>query len=65
VRKKCKIDLPELRKEIREMTRHDELYYVLQEELTNVDHWKAQGRGNPIKAHRMSGHKLEGESINE
>ena len=47
------------------MTRHDELYYVLQEELTNVDHWKAQGRGNPIKAHRMSGHKLEGESINE
>lgn len=57
MKRKCKIDLPELREEIRVMTRYDELYRVLQEELSNVDHWKAKGRGNPVKAHSMIGKK--------
>ena len=52
---KCKIDLEELRKEIRVMRRYDALYKTLKEELIALDHWKQQGRGNPIKAFNSRG----------
>jgi hypothetical protein len=29
------------------------LYFVLKEELTRINHWKQQPRGNPKKAYRM------------
>lgn len=30
------------------------LYKMLKEELTILDHWKAKGRGNPMKAYKAS-----------
>lgn len=50
---KSRIDLDRLRIEIRTMSRHSKLYTVLKEELTQIDHWKAQKRGNPKKANMM------------
>lgn len=51
--KKSKLDFNQLRMEIRQLNNRKELYRVLKEELTKIDHWKQQGRGNPIKANRM------------
>ena len=47
-----KIDLKQLRIEIRGLNRRQVLYKVLKEELERIDHWKLQGRGNPAKAYR-------------
>ena len=58
--KKTKIDLEQLRIEIRELNNRKQLYYALKEELTKIDHWKQQGRGNPIKAFNTRGRKNRG-----
>jgi hypothetical protein len=50
---KTKIDLEQLRKEIRVMSRDSRLYKLLQEELIGVGHWKQKRRGNPEKAFRV------------
>ncbi len=42
-----KIDLEQLRKEIREMSRKTMLYEVLRDELTELGYWRRLGRGNP------------------
>ena len=45
-----KIDLNQLRKEIRELNRSKSLYRVLKEELSAIGHWKNNPRGDPKKA---------------
>lgn len=50
-----KIDVNQLAYEIQHMNRHKKIYRVLREELTKVDHWKQQGRGDPIKAFNSRG----------
>jgi protein associated with RNAse G/E len=50
-----KIDVNQLAYEIQHMNRHKKIYRVLREELTKVDHWKQQGRGNPMKAYLSRG----------
>lgn len=50
-----KIDLDQLRREIRELNRHQLLYKVLKEELMRIGHWKLKGRGDPAKAYRSRG----------
>jgi protein associated with RNAse G/E len=45
--KKTRIDLEQLRLEIKELNSHKMLYKVLKEELTKIDHWKQQKRGKP------------------
>lgn len=52
-----KIDLNQLSVEIQELNRHKKLYRLLRDELTKVDHWKQQGRGDPIKAFHSRGKK--------
>lgn len=52
---KSKIDFEQLRQEIRRLNRHQALYRLLKDELTKIDHWKQQGRGNPIKAFHSRG----------
>jgi hypothetical protein len=47
---KTKLDHEQLRIEIRTMSRYSKLFKLLREELTKLDHWKQQGRGDPIKA---------------
>lgn len=49
-----KIDLEQLSKEIKIMTRHHALYRVLKAELSLLGHWKLKARGNPKKAYRVS-----------
>jgi protein associated with RNAse G/E len=49
--KKSEIDLEKLRSEIRELKWGTQLYRVLKEELSKIDHWKQQGRGDPVKAY--------------
>ena len=44
---KTKLDLEQLRIEIRSITSDKQLYYVLKEELSKIDHWKQQKRGKP------------------
>ncbi len=45
-----KIDLQQLRIEIRKLNRTKILYKVLKEELSALGYWKLRERGNPIKA---------------
>jgi hypothetical protein len=45
---KSKLNMEQLRKEIRRLTNRQELYRVLKEELTKLDHWKQQGKWNPV-----------------
>jgi hypothetical protein len=45
--KKTKLDLEQLRLEIRTLTPDKQLYTVLKEELLKIDHWKQQKRGKP------------------
>ena len=52
-----KIDLNQLRKEIRTLNRHKALYRVLKEELSAIDHWKNNPRGDPKKAYAARGSK--------
>ena len=54
---KSKLDFEQLRAEIRVMTRDSKLYALLQEELTKLDHWKQQARGNPKKGYLVSRHE--------
>jgi len=51
---KTKIDLEQLRYEIQHLNNRKDLYFVLKEELTKIDHWKQQQRGDPAKAYRAS-----------
>lgn len=44
---KSKIDLKQLRTEIRKMTFRRQLYQVLKEELTKLGWWKQRKRGKP------------------
>jgi hypothetical protein len=53
--KKTKINLEQLRQEIRELTWGTSLYWVLKEELTKINHWKQRARGDPAKAFRYKG----------
>jgi len=50
-----KIDIEQLRKEIRLLKPRQKLYTVLQEELTRIGHWKQWPRGNPVKAYQARG----------
>jgi hypothetical protein len=54
---KTKTDLDQLRVDIQKMSRYSKLWFLLREELTKLDHWKNQPRGNPKKAHAMRGKK--------
>ena len=53
---KSKLDFEQLRIEVQCMTRDSKLYDLLQEELTKLDHWKQQKRGNPKKGYLVSRH---------
>jgi len=46
--KRPHVDLVALRLAIRSMTRKQEIYRVLKEELTALGYWKQQGRGRPF-----------------
>ena len=50
-----KIDINQLRAEIRELNRSKLLYRVLKEELGRIGHWKQRGRGDPVKAYQSRG----------
>jgi hypothetical protein len=41
------IDLEELRKEVRKMSRQQAIYRLLRDELTLQGHWKQKRRGKP------------------
>ena len=51
---KSKIDMDQLRKEIKDMRTHDEIFKVLRDELTKRDRWKYLERGNPKKGGRIA-----------
>lgn len=44
-----KIDIDQLRKEIREMNRWNVLYKALKEELSALNYWRDKPRGDPLK----------------
>lgn len=50
-----KIDIGQLKAEIRVLNRHKLLYRVLRDELTKIGHWKQRPRGNPMKAYLSRG----------
>jgi len=50
-----KIDLEQLRIEIRGMRRYHRLYKVLKEELVARGYWKLHSRGDPMKAYLSRG----------
>jgi len=50
-----KIDIAQLRREIRLLDRHQLLYRVLKEELGRLGYWKNRPRGDPVKAYRCRG----------
>lgn len=52
-----RIDLNQLRKEIRKLNRNKALYRVLKEELSAIGHWKNKPRGDPKKAYISRGNK--------
>lgn len=52
------IDLVALRLAVRSMTRKQEIYRVLKEELTVLGYWKQQGRGNPSEGYRQQRARL-------
>ena len=51
---KSKIDLEQLRIEIRNMKPRSKLWVVLKDELTEIDRWKVKSRGNPSKGYKAS-----------
>ena len=51
---RSKLDLEQLRCEIRRLHRSHELYQVLHEELKLRGWWKARQRGNPKKGYEVS-----------
>jgi hypothetical protein len=50
---KSKLDLEQLRKEIRTMSETSELFKLLRDELKLRNRWKYKARGNPKKANSM------------
>ena len=50
-----KVDLEQLRREIRQLNRHQALYKVLKDELGQLGHWKLKARGDPVKAFHSRG----------
>ena len=46
--KKTKLDLEQLRKEIRCLTKRKGLYNVLRDELSKLGYWKKRPRGDAI-----------------
>ena len=55
--KMSKIDLEQLRNEIKLMQRWNILYKVLKEELSAKGFWKNRPRGNSAKIYKMKGNK--------
>jgi hypothetical protein len=51
---KTKLDLPQLRKEIREMMWWHPIHKLLKEELSAKGHWKAKKRGNPALGYKIA-----------
>ena len=49
-----KIDIEQLRQEIRELKRWQLLYRALKEELSALGFWKNKPRGNPSKGGKIS-----------
>ena len=47
-----KIDLEQLRIELRSLNNRQQLFKVLREELTKLGWWKARKRGNPVKGYK-------------
>lgn len=45
------INLNELRLAIRKLKRHQQIYKVLRDELSEQGYWKKQPRGNPKKGY--------------
>ena len=45
------IIIKELRQAIKEMKRHQPLYYALKEELALLGYWKNKPRGNPRRGY--------------
>lgn len=54
-----KINLEQLRKEIRNLHRWQPLYKLLKEELIKLGYWKLQKRGDPQKAYKFGWGKHE------
>ena len=52
-----KLDLNQLRIEIRKLHRSHELYRLLREELGKIGHWKQKPRGDPKKGFQARGKK--------
>lgn len=51
---RTKLDLGQLRQEIREMERHQPLFHVLKEELIALGYWQNRPRGNPAAGLRIA-----------
>jgi len=49
-----KIDLEQLRTEIRGMKRHHALYRLLRDELSKLGFWRVRPRGDPAKGYKVS-----------
>ena len=49
-----KIDLNQLRIEIKSMSKRSKLYLLIKEELTKLGRWKAFAGGKPAKRWRMA-----------
>jgi len=58
-----KIDLDQLRREIRQMNRRQALYKVLKEELGRLGYWKLRARGDPVKAFNSRGNGMNTSGI--
>jgi len=50
-----KIDIDQLRKEIRGMNRWNVLYKALKQELGAIGFWRDKPRGNPSKGGKIAG----------
>ena len=48
-----KINLIQLSREIRTMSRQNVLYKVLKRELTRLGYWRNRPRGNPVKGYKV------------
>jgi hypothetical protein len=56
---RTKVDLDQLRIEIRAMTRTHALYRLLRDELSALGFWRNRPRGNPAKGFRKMKEKIE------
>jgi hypothetical protein len=53
------IDMKELRESIKAMTRQQELYRVLRDELSALGYWRKRSRGNPREGYRKMKEKRD------